>query len=406
MLLKEKFAIYGAAIFDALYRFGFVIQILFLLIFKPDSVGVLILVNSGLVVGKTLSNLGFSRNRFRHLIIAADQVMMLSLKVLMYRQLCLMTPILFLGFSVGSFFEPYLLLIMGLGILFGFIDFIVAIHVARRDVDTVRSFAISFVFLETTVFCFLFLFLGDVLISKSIAYAVSICCASIYSFRNIFCRNTPRLKVRFLLSFRSLPVDLYGGLFSISLLLRAHVFPLVMYGRFDNNMIASFGLLNQAGLLLIFVLRSYMNSHQRQLISFFDGSSGPKALARVYGVYFSLMFLFVMLIGASAILLDIIFADYNSLEFLPTVIILFILTSLYIAFNDFLIFAKLTGTLFTAGMLSLLLFFCVYLLDKSWVGFPSQWYLETLAFSMLPTVTLVVSHFYKLLRNSGHKEFD
>ena len=92
-------------------------------------------------------------------------------------------------------------------------------------------------------------------------------------------------------------MDLYGGLFSLSLLLRAHIFPLIMYERLDANLIASFGLLNQVGLLSIFVLRGYMNTHQRELAAFYAGSS---LRAGILGLYFR--FSIVTALGAGIII--------------------------------------------------------------------------------------------------------
>ena len=109
-MLISKLRMYGAAVFDAFYRFGFLLQVTFLFFVDSVSVGLFFVVNASIIVGKSISNLGFSRARYQRLILASEKVMQQSLKVLIYRQVILLVPALAVGFILLYLYQSDLIL--------------------------------------------------------------------------------------------------------------------------------------------------------------------------------------------------------------------------------------------------------------------------------------------------------
>ena len=387
---------YGAAFYDAVYRFGFLLQITFLMFVDSPSAGLFFVINASLVVGKSFSNLGFSRARYQHLILASEEVMRQSLKVLVCRQGFLLLP-LFLIVLILAYWSQSALLLAGLvGLSLGFLDFLLAIHVARRDINTVRQFAVAFVVTETTTFIAFFQVSGELTLSKLAANILAFTIATIVAYRALFFSPVYRFGDKIKHSFRPLLIDVYGGLFSLTLLLRAQIFPLIMYERFADELIASFGMLNQVGLLWIFVMRGYMNSHQRDLSAIYQGRVSSRGIVRLYSVYVTLFVVGLFLIFLSSIAIDVLIAGSDARQFLLPVILLFMLTSVYVAFNDFLVFEKKTKLLLLYGILSVVLFGLIFLIDFLYQDFLHGYLLEVLALSTIPVGYVVAKNAVKV----------
>lgn len=388
---------YGAAIFDAGFRFGFLLQVLFLFFFDASSLGLFFVLNACLITGKTISNLGFSRARYRHLISSKKKTMQQSLKVLSYRQCILLAPATVIAFALYSANPSTLILAGALGLWLGFFDFILAIHVARRDVRVVRRFALVFVATETVLFSVFFAVAADLYIAKLAAHLFAYVSAVTLAYSELFSQRISRLATRIKLSFRPLLIDVYGGLFSITLLLRAQIFPLIMYERYENDLIASFGILNQVGLIWIFILRGYMNSNQLELNAIYQGKLNGKRVIDLYVPYVYLFGVGLAVLTVSSVVISNFSDAYDTAPFLATVLLLFSFTSIYIAFNDFLIFGKQTGILLCYGIASMALFAIIYFLHNLIPFFASN-LLELLAISTLPVAFLVTMNALKVFR--------
>ena len=139
-----------------------------------------------------------------------------------------------------------------------------------------------------------------------------------------------------------------------------------------------------------------MNSHQRDLSAIYQGKISSQGIVRLYSVYVTLFIFGLLLIFLSSIAIDIFIAGSDARQFLLTVILLFTLTSVYIAFNDFLVFEKKTKLLLLYGTLSVVLFCMIFLIDFLCQHFLHGYLLEILALSTIPVCYLVAKNAVKV----------